>query len=313
MPSGYSYLFTDKINEVITKHTWNIFIVDSNRKYSFIYNKVPGVPDLSKSYWIIDKTSYILKETSTVSIYLLDRLGVNLGIIDGNLNTEKEKLQVITNNGNNAYYTYSSLNSDNIKYTYKYESIGDYKVSVFYNSQLIGEKKDINVAYQNVDLKTSKLYYNIDNVNDNLMLTSVQTNIDNLKDYPFYKFLLYTSSGDRITLYDKSINMKCKMIFGINEWEMVVTKLDDYINIEYQSNFKETFSKLPLGLYNIEITYGNDIIKYPLYLLGEVDVSPSSEYDLSKIYIKPTEIEAMAGEEKEVEIEFRASDGLRYN
>ena len=89
--------------------------------------------------------------------------------------------------------------------------------------------------------------------------------------------------------------------------------IDDYINIEYQSNFKETFSKLPLGLYNIEITYGNDIIKYPLYLLGEVDVSPSSEYDLSKIYIKPTEIEAMAGEVKEVEIEFRASDGLRYN
>ena len=70
---------------------------------------------------------------------------------------------------------------------------------------------------------------------------------------------------------------------------------------------------MPLGKYYIELTFNNEVLKYPLYLLGEQDVSSSSDYDLSKTYVKPTEIEATAGEEKEVLIEFRASDGLRWN
>ena len=78
----YLYTITDQIPFAITKHTWNINIVASNRKYSFIYSKIPGAPDLLKSYWTIDKTSYIIKDTSTVTVYLLAKLGVNLGTLN---------------------------------------------------------------------------------------------------------------------------------------------------------------------------------------------------------------------------------------
>ena len=312
--SKYNYLFTDKIQTVISKHTWNIYIVESNRKYSFIYTKVPGVPDLSKSYWKIDKTSYILKETSIVTVYLIDRLGVYLGSLENNLDNEKDKVSVKTKKGNDiASYTYNSFTSEYIKYTYTYQNIGNYEVSVTYNNQNMQEKKDIEVAYQKVDLKTSKLYYNIDNVNDNLMSLTAQTNINNILYYPFYKFFLYTSDGEKITLYDKSVKTTCVMTYSTYTWELIVEKLDDYIKLSYKPDFREEFSKLPLAAYNLEITYGNEILKYPLFLLGEADVSPSSDYDLGKININPIEIEAYAGEEKEVDIEFRASDGLRWN
>jgi len=46
---NYKYIFTDQINEVITKHIWNIKVVASNKKYSFIYTKNPGAPDFSRS------------------------------------------------------------------------------------------------------------------------------------------------------------------------------------------------------------------------------------------------------------------------
>jgi hypothetical protein len=103
------------------------------------------------------------------------------------------------------------------------------------------------------------------------------------------------------------------MTFGDSKWGMVVDKKNSYLHISYTPGFEENFPKLPLGLYYIEITFNNEVLKYPLYLLGDADVSPSSDYDLERIKINPTEIEAFAGEEKVVDIEFRASDGLRYN
>ena len=308
-----TYIFTDKISEAVSKHTWNIIVVESNRKYSFIYAKEPGAPDLSKSYWTIDKTSYIIKDTSTVTVYLLDKLGVNLGTLEGNLDSKKDKVKVITNKDQDYNYNYNSIGSDNIIYTYTYEAIGDYKVMVTYDGEIIGNKKDINVAYQEVELKNGKLYYNVDGKIDNLMLITTQTNINSKNEYPFFKFYLYTADNKLITLYDHSLEATCAMTFGDSKWEMVVDKKDSYLHISYKPGFEENFSKLPLGLYYIEITFDNEVLKYPLYLLGDEDVSPSSDYDLERIKISPTEIEAFAGEEKEVDIEFRASDGLRYN
>ena len=309
----HSYTFTDKITQVITKHTWNIIISESNRKYSFIYTKIPGVPDYSKSYWTIDKDSYILKETSTINVYLVDKLGVNLGTESERLNNEKGSVTVVANKENDISYTYNSLTSTYIKYIHAFEDIGTYKISVKYKGKLIGQEKNIIINYQTVDLKSSKLYYNIDNKNDNPMSISTQTNINNLNYYPYYKFYFYTVDGTKITLYDKDATMSCAMTYGSVSWKMEITKLDEYIKLTYTSGFEEKFPKLPMGLYYIEISYKNEISKYPIYLLGEMDVSPSNDYDLSKIYIKPNEIEALAGEEKEVEIEFRASDGLRWN
>jgi hypothetical protein len=83
------YLFTDKIDTVITKHIWNIVCEASGRQYSFIYTKVAGKPDPSQSSWTIDKTAYIVYETSTVLVTLRDRLGVNVGTVAGKLEEEK--------------------------------------------------------------------------------------------------------------------------------------------------------------------------------------------------------------------------------
>ena len=77
--------FTDEIKQAVTKHTWNIVCVESNKKYSFIYTRVPGKVNIDKSYWSIDKTEYIVQETSTVLIVLNGKYGVNLGTISGRL------------------------------------------------------------------------------------------------------------------------------------------------------------------------------------------------------------------------------------
>ena len=242
-----TYLFTDNITEPITKHVWNIVCLESNKKYSFIYTKVPGAVDVSKSYWTIDKTAYIIKETSTVLV---------------------------------TSYNYNSNTNDfKLKYNYIYKEIGKYKVSVTYDKKQIGEKKDVTVSYQTVDLKTSKLYYDIGDNKENLMLTTVQTNIDNLKYTPFYKFYLYTADGEKITLFDKSKKVTCFMTIGDNSWELNVDmNKGDYIHFSYKDG-DPVFNKLPFGLYSLDVTYDGELIKYPIFLLGEKDVSPSSSYD----------------------------------
>ena len=78
-------------------------------------------------------------------------------------------------------------------------------------------KKILMLLIKKVDLKTSKLYYNLGDQSDVLMLTTTQTNINNLKTYPFYKFFLYTAEGERITLYDKSLEATCVMTFGSDQ------------------------------------------------------------------------------------------------
>ena len=313
MNNKYIYTFTDKINQALTKHIWTIKILDSKRIYSFIYNKIPGAPDLSKSSWTIDKNSYIIKDTATINVYLVDKYGVNLGTENGRLNKEKGSVTVIAKKAKDISLAVNSLASNYIKYTYTFPEVGTYKISVKYNGKLIGKEKNVLISYQTVDIKKSKLYYNIDNKNDNLMQTSTPTNINSLKNYPFYKLYFYTSDGKLITLYDKSATMSCVMTYGSISWKMDIKKEDSYIKLTYTNGFQEKFQKLPLGLYHIEINYKNTVSKYPLYLLGEKDVSPSNNYDLSKTYIKPFEIEAVAGVEKEIDIEFRASDGLRWN
>ena len=312
--SNKDYLFTDKIYTAITKHTWDITCLESNRKYSFIYNRVPGKVDVSQSYWSIDKTEYTIQETSTVLVTLLDRYGVNLGIIEGKLLQEKDKLKVITHKDKDLYYEHNSITSENkLKYLYIYKEIGNYKVSVTYDGQQIKNKVDITVSYQKIDLKTSQLYYDVGDGNENLMLTSVQTNINNLEVCPIYKLYLYTEAGERITLYDKKISSSCIMTYNdINSWELDVSNKDDYIYISHKDCDTE-FKKLPQALYNLEVTIDGDLVKYPLYLMGEKDVSIHKNYDISKTFVKPTYIDGVAGEKYQIDIEFRGSDGLRWN
>ena len=310
------YLFTDKINDIITKHVWNIICVESNRKYSFIYTKEPGKPDLTQSSWTIDKTAYILYDTSIVLVTLKDRLGVNVGTVEGKLVSEKDKVVVSTtaNEKTNKYDYNSIANDNNIKYTYYYQLIGSYEVSVTYDGQEIPESKNITVSYQVIDLKTSKLYYDLFDGKENLMSVTTATNINNKEEYLFYKFYLYTAEGQKITIYNKNVNVACKMTYGnTDEWELDVSKEKDYFNLSYPEGFKNTFQRLPLGNYYLEITLDEETIKYPLQLLGDKDVSTSPNYDLTKTYIKPTYIDGIAGVEYEIDIEFRASDNLRWN
>ena len=176
-----TYLFTDNITEPITKHVWNIVCLESNKKYSFIYTRVPGAVDVSKSYWTIDKTAYIIKETSTVLVTLVDKLGVLIGTQAGRLDKEKDKVSVVTNKDKDLLYVYNSNTNDfKLKYNYDYKEIGKYKVSVTYDKKQIGEKKDVTVSYQKVDLKTSKLFYDIGDNKENFMQTKQISKIKNI-------------------------------------------------------------------------------------------------------------------------------------
>ena len=309
------YLFTDGITVIVTKHVWNIVCVESNRKYSFIYTKIPGEVDISKSYWTIDKTDYIIKETSIVLVTLVDRLGVNIGTVEGRLLKEKDSVKVVTTKDKDILYSYNSNTNDfSLKYNYQYKEIGKYNVSVSYKGKEIKPYVvEVSVSYEKVNLKTSKLFYDKGDGKENLMSTTVQTNINNLEYTPFYKFYLYTADGKKITLFDRSKKVTCFMTYEGESWELDVDlNKGEYIHFAYKDG-NPIFNKLPMGLYSLDITYDGELIKYPIYLLGEKDVSPSSNYDITKIYIKPIYISGVAGEQYEIEIEFRAKDGLRWN
>ena len=308
------YLFKDLIDVYVNKHTWIIGCVESGRKYSFIYTKLAGEPDVNKSYWTIDKTAYTIEETSTVLVTLLDKLGVNVGTVTGKLSTVKSKVKVDSYGAKNVSYAYIDItNQNNITYTYPYQVLGKYEVHVYYDGKEIKKGVPITVSYQEVDLQSSKLFYDNGDSLETLMLTSEDTYINNLKDYPFYKFYLYTSSKEKITHYDHSLEATCKMTYKDLSWDLDVTKMDSYLKLSYKEGFKPTFIKLPLGNYKLNITFNKKEINYPLYLLGEKDVSPLPNYDLSKTYIKPNLIEGTAGKQYSVEIEFRGSDNLRWN
>ena len=103
------------------------------------------------------------------------------------------------------------------------------------------------------------------------------------------------------------------MTIDDNSWELNVDlNKGDYIHFSYKDG-DPVFNKLPFGLYSLDITYDGELIKYPVFLLGEKDVSPSSSYDLSKTLVDPTYIDGIAGKQYEIFIEFRAKDGLRWN
>ena len=113
------------------------------------------------------------------------------------------------------------------------------------------------------------------------MSTEQETNIDNLHYTPFYKFYLYTSAGEKITVYDKSVKVTCIMTMVANDeetWELDVSQGDGFFKFAYKD--AEVFSKLPGVSYNLIINYNGEEIVYPLLLLGEKDVSPDRNYDL---------------------------------
>ena len=145
------------------------------------------------------------------------------------------------------------------------------------------------------------------------MFTQNNTQINNLRDYPFYKFYLFTEQGKAITNYDHNLTAQCKMTYGSSVWILNVLKKDSYLHLAYVDGFNNVFKRLPYGNYKLEITFGKETIIYPLHLLVEKNVSPQPNYDLTKTDVRPRIINGVAGAQYTVEIEFRASDNLRWN
>ena len=308
-----TYTFTDNIKQAITKHVWTITVVESNKKYTFVYTRLPGKVDVEKSSYTINKKDYILNEKSTVVVTLRDRYEVNVATEEGRLVKEEKVTKVTTTESKEKKYT-SEVQKETIKYTYTYTIIGKYEVVVTYDGKQIKEKSDVTVSYQSVDTKTSKLYYDKGDNKETFMSTEQETNIDNLHYTPFYKFYLYTSAGEKITVYDKSVKVTCIMTMVANDeetWELDVSQGDGFFKFAYKD--AEVFSKLPGVSYNLIINYNGEEIVYPLLLLGEKDVSPDRNYDLTNTYIEPTYKEGIAGVQYEFNIEFRAKDKLRWN
>ena len=150
-------------------------------------------------------------------------MGVNVGTISGNLaNLNKNvQLSVLDKSDNKASkYNYNSITKENgLKYLYNYNKVGNYEVSVTYDNKLIKQKVNIKVIYQKVSLKSSKLYYDLGNKIEVLMFTQNNTRINNLHDYPFYKFYLYTEQGKAITNYVHNLIAQCKMTYGSSSYE----------------------------------------------------------------------------------------------
>ena len=220
--SKNTYTLIDNIKQAITKHVWTITVVESQKKYTFVYTRLPGKVDVTKSSYTIDKKDYILNEGSIVEVTLRDRYEVNVASEEGRLAKEETKTQVVTKDTKDNKYT-SSVQKSTIQYTYTYTAIGKYELTVTYDGKQIGEKAEIIVSYQTVDTKTSKLYFDKGDNKETFMSTETETNIDNLHYTPFYKFYLYTSAGKRITVYDKSVKVTCKMTMVANEdekWEL---------------------------------------------------------------------------------------------
>ena len=309
------YLFTDKIDQAVTKHVWTITCTASNNQYQFIYTRRPGKVDVGKSEWSIDKTEYIIKETSTVLVTLRERYGVNVGTEPGRLENERQFVTVVTNNGKNLPYDFNTITDDNkLKYLYSYQEVGKYKVSVDYDKKQIGDKKDVIVKYPEIDLKNSKLYINKGDNKDTLMSPDVQTNVNNKEVCPTYKFFFYTKDGEKITIYDKTLNMTSRFIYTVNrdnKWELNVDKKDDHLFLTHQDC--NEFRKLPEGLYDLEVEVDGGKVSYPVFLTGNKNVSIYQNPDANSTYIEPIYIDGMAGEVYDILVEFRGKDGLRWN
>ena len=341
--SKNTYTLTDNIKQAITKHVWTITVNESSKKYTFVYTRLPGKVDVTKSFYTIDKNIYILKEVSTVTVTLRDKYEVNAATEQERLVKELPKTKVVTKESKEYQYTYSKIEDINIKYVYTYAIIGKYKVTVTYDGNQIGKKSDVTVTYQAVDTKTSKLFYDKGDSQEIFMTPNNEIDIDNLHYTPFYKFYLYTAAGEKITEFDKSAKVTCIMRMVANEdekWDLDVYLGECFYKFAYKDGNPQ-LNKLPGVSYDLIVNYNGQKINYklllkgdkdvspnqnydlintyiePIYkeriLEGERDVSPDRNYDLTNTYIEPTYKEGIAGVQYEFKIEFRAKDKLRWN
>ena len=313
--SKNTYTFTDNIKQAITKHVWTITVVESSKKYTFVYTRLPGKVDVTKSFYTIDKNIYILKEVSTVTVTLRDKYEVNVATEQERLVKEQPKTKVVTKESKEYQYTFSKIEDINLKYVYPYAIIGKYEVTVTYDGKQIGKKSDVTVTYQTVDTKTSKLFYEKGDSQEIFMTPNNEIDIDNLHYTPFYKFYLYTEEGEKITEFDKSAKVTCimKMVANDDEkWDLDVYLGEGFYKFAYKDGNPE-LSKLPGVSYDLIVNYNGQEINYKLLLKGDKDVSPNRNYDLINTYIEPTYKEGIAGVQYEFKIEFRAKDKLRWN
>ena len=77
------------------------------------------------------------------------------------------------------------------------------------------------------------------------MITTTQTNINNLEVFPYYKFYFSTSKGEKVTLYDTKLKMESFLTFNkVNSWTLDVAQKTDYIYIAHKDCNNE-FKKFP--------------------------------------------------------------------
>ena len=322
--SNKGYKFRDNIPYENKQRGWVFTMREKtcNYKYYLRYDgKKGGSPlDLTNSYYTLLNTEIYINSEVYVDILYKDKNNQNLGLQEEKLNEAKSKTKVIATNteGHKVELSYESTTSN---YALRYKA--SISISGIYYINATLENNYLNyintnkfIVIDNIyDLASSKLKMITDSIID--MHTDIRTTIDNYLYEPFFKLYFYSKDNIK-TDYDKNVNYQLVMS-GNNMPQEITFKVnknvDEYIQFDLPDDEREHFHSLKGGDYQLNLKDNKYDLIYPILLKGDnnTDYSNDQNYDISKTEVKPTKIDGIAGKTYSINIEFRASDGLRWN
>ena len=317
--------FRDNLPYEKIQHGWVFYMRDPscNYKYYIRYDGSKGGSPLtiSNSYFKLLNNEIYINNEAFVSVIYKDQNNQLIGLQGDKLDSAKAKTVVKAKNreGNEVILNYVSTSNYELRYKALYFISGLYTITVTYDNQydLKYEKSnELNVIDNIYNLEHSKLIMIIDDTLSE-MSTKKRMLIDNKKYKPNFKLEFYSKDGLK-TGYDKNIDfeleftsetMKIPIIFQVDKSN------DDFVIFNLPESQAVYFNALQRGDYNLILKDEKYNLIYPIYLPGEgdEDYSNDPDYDLSKTEINPFTIDGIAGETYTINIEFRATDLLRWN
>ncbi|MCQ2964003.1 MAG: hypothetical protein MJ203_00325 [archaeon] len=310
------YTVKEKIYEAIGEHSWTVICRGS--RATFAYKRLPGKPVAENSYYYLNINEMLIEQTSYVLIALRDRYSVEIKDEDQIKNIRKQIVVSGIKGTEKVNYEYDTTVENQLVYKAMYPSTGSYVVEATYNGQKLtpdGSNKLI-ISNQKYAIDSNVLTF-VRGKEEYTLSPNKQNNIDNTKGAISFRYYLATEKGEQIKNYDKNIKITCKLTQDQeSKRDLVVTKSDNYVTIDFQDKDKRDFTSLKAGKYNLVLNVDGEERTYILNLFGDSvtkQYSSSSKIDISKTTLSDTVIYGTAGVPINITLEFRASDGLRWN